>query len=128
VKLVDLVKRVQDAALAASLFIDADGTLMLSVTTDPPFGSSSGIRWPLLTYEIEGDSTADYVIERYSSSPYLSDARIISELVTASEHPDAIYRRDLLERIAKKDAERKARSERIAKTNAERKARSNAPA
>ena len=126
-KLVDLVKRVQDAALAASLFIDADGTLMLSVTTDPPFGSS-GIRWPLLTYEIEGDSTADYVIERYSSSPYLSDARIISELVTASEHPDAIYRRDSLERIAKTDAERKARSERIAKTNVERKARSNAPA
>jgi hypothetical protein len=108
-KLVDLVKRVQDAALAASLYIHDEGTLLLSVTTDPPVGSSSGIRWPLLTYEIDGDSTSHYEIDGDSTSPYLSDARIISELVTASEHPDAIYRRDLLERIAKKDAERKAR-------------------
>ena len=94
-KLIEIVKTTESAGLANSLYIHADGTLMLRAETIPSFSDACAIPYLVFCCSLGCDGeTAQW-----------SDARIRSNLAEAAKHPDAVARRELMARIEAKNAQ-----------------------
>jgi len=88
-KLIEIVKRIEAAGLTAGLHVGKSDMIHLWCTTERPSYERS---WPpsvLFAVPIEGDGTPTC----------WSDDRIIADIEKASKHPEAVARREGIERF-----------------------------